>query len=413
MTYSTRIHISPISQKEKRKILMKKSSSFTGHAGFEPRQGTEVPPDATPRIDSHGVEVAIIPPNRTKIQRFISDIYSELVADVDYQCLYAEALPVATTVHISLSTIRDRVEKQLYEDHFQLEDDLIALGTYWIHGPPAPNPLLPQYMAALKLLRRSTELMVARSCEIDDRDYYTGPDVEAAIKADSKLAQAANKAERSTASPSFARKIKKPQPSVSGPANGLKNIEAQIAKLTEQVMGMQTSSKGPSTVSSSSMRQDAMTADEIKRLEADLIRLSPDDIDYIIGTMLKDEPSVKIDEESYELDVGALPAGKQRALRRFVSRRLNVTDPAHEVHKLKQMLKQDELVKASEEMAERLLAASSTIPFAPPAALPAAVPAQPIISPEEEQRQRQREEEARRLWRLAHGEGDEDDMDLI
>jgi hypothetical protein len=179
--------------------------------------------------------------------------------------------------------------------------------------------------------------------------------------------------------------------------------------LTQQVMGMQKSKPaGASAAASSAPRQEAMSVEEIRRLEADLIRLSPEDIDFVINSLLKGEPSVKVDDESYELDVGALPAAKQRALRRFVSRRLNIVDPTHEVQKLKQMLRQDELARASEEMAERLLAASAVVaPVAPIA------PLQSIISPEEELRQRQREEEAKRLWQLAHGgDDDQDSMDV-
>lgn len=356
----------------------------------------------TPRIDSKSDEIPIIPAKKQKIQDFITDVFAELSADRDYQTLYDESVPETLSVPITFSTIKDRIERGSYEDHFQFQDDLVALASFWLNGPP----IHVQYMAALKLLRRSTEVMIARCTEVDNSDYYSGPDVEAALKAEAK-----RPTNETTSSPSFARKVKKPQPAASSSNVELKEIESQISKLTNQVLGMQKSSRvaGPSV--SAPVRQEAMTAEEIRRLEADLIRLTPEDIDYIISNMLKDEPSVKVDDESYELDVGALPAAKQRALRRFVTRRLNISDPTHEAQKLKQMLKQDELAKASEEMAQRLLAASSssipvaaTLPAAP--AAPAAV--QPLISPEEEQRQRQREEEARRLWRLAHGEDDED-----
>jgi len=366
----------------------------------------------TPRIDSSvNEEIPIIPPKRQKIQEFVTDVFAELNNDRDYQTLYEEALPNTLSVPISMLTIRDRIEKGIYEDHFQFQDDLIALASFWLHGPPMPNPMLPQYMAALKLLRQSTEVMIARCGEVENGDYYTGPDVEAAIKAEAKRAQVSQKPSHTT-SPSFARKIKKPQPASSSANGELKEIESQIAKLTNQVLGMQKSSRSSGPSVSAPVRHEAMTAEEIRRLEADLIKLSPEDIDYIISNMLKDEPSVKVDDESYELDVGALPAAKQRSLRRFVTRRLNIADPTHEAQKLKQMLKQDELARASEEMAHRLLAASAVaMPSMPVAPLAPIAPIQPMISPEEEERQRKREEEAKRLWRLANGEDDED-MDL-
>ena len=369
---------------------------------------------ATPRIENRSEETPIIPANRPKIKEFVSRAYTEMANDADYRCLFEDAFPEGlASGPISLSTIRDRVEREMYLDHFQLQDDVIALASHWLHGPPMPNPMLPQYMAALKLMRKSTEWMIGHSSDVTNEDYYAGPDVKEAIKLQSKREQLAPRPSQTSSSPSFARKVRKTQSTGSAPGGGeLKDIETQVALLTQQVMGLQkTKSTGPGQArasTSSTVRQDSMTLDEIRKLETDLMRLGSDDIDYVIGTMLKDEPSVKVDDESYELDVGALPASKQRALRRFVTRRLNLSDPDHEVQKLKQILKQDELARASEEMAERLLAGSVHMPAA---ILPAAIPAQPSISPEEEQRQRQREEEARRLWRIAHGD-DDDDMDL-
>jgi hypothetical protein len=365
------------------------------------------PPAAeTPRVQMKVEEPPIIPANREKIQQFISERFSELAADQDYMCLYEEYFPQDVEAPISLSSVKQRVERESYLDHFQMQDDLLSLCAFWLHGPPMPNPMLPQYMAALKLIRKSTELMISRSTGIENKDYYSGPDVEAAIRAETKREQAMAK---STSSPSFARKVRKTQSTAGQSGSELKDIETQVAMLTQQVMGMQKSKPaGASAAASSAPRQEAMSVEEIRRLEADLIRLSPEDIDFVINSLLKGEPSVKVDDESYELDVGALPAAKQRALRRFVSRRLNIVDPTHEVQKLKQMLRQDELARASEEMAERLLAASAVVaPVAPIA------PLQSIISPEEELRQRQREEEAKRLWQLAHGgDDDQDSMDV-
>lgn len=179
--------------------------------------------------------------------------------------------------------------------------------------------------------------------------------------------------------------------------------------LTEHVLGLQkTKATSSSLPARASVALDSrpLTPEEIRKLEADLVRLSPEDIDFVVTNMLKDEPSVRVDDESYELDVGALPAAKQKALRRFVSRRLNLADPTHEAQKLKQMLKQDELAKASEEMAERLLMAAS----APPS-VPMSEPEDVEADRQRTVKEKQREEEARRLWRLAHGD-DDDSMDL-
>jgi hypothetical protein len=357
----------------------------------------------TPRVEYKTDEIPIIPANRAKIHQFLRETFAELASDQDFACLFDEFIPGGLSVPHTMSTVKQKIESERYLDHFQFQDDLISMSSFWLHGPPTPNPLLPQYMAALKLIRKSTDVMIMRCSGVENQDYYGGPDVEAAIKTQAKREQQAAK---TTSSPSFARKVRRTQSTTSATGE-LRDIESQVARLTEQVMGLQKSKPAPRQSSAALPKQEAMSVEEIRRLEADLIKLSPEDIDFVVNNLLKDEPSVKVDDESYELDVGALPTVRQRALRKFVSRRLNIVDPGHEVQKLRQMLKQDELARASEEMAERLLA-SSMIPSAPPVAVAAP---QPVISPEEEQRQKQREEEAKRLWRLAHG-GDEDNMDI-
>lgn len=371
-------------------------------------------------------EIPMIPMNSGKVQQLIQDVFAVIAADGDYSCLFAEYLPQGGSGHFSLSSIKERVQSGTYSDHFIFFDDLIALSKYWLQGPPAPNPLLPQYIAALKLIRQSTDLMISRSQILSNEDYYTGPDVDASIKQEVKREQAAFSqsfsSRKSASSTSYARKVRRTDSSGSANApSDLKSIEEQVTMLTQHVLGMQnskgskissssiTGNQTSRSSSSSSLDTRPLSAEEIRRLEADLMKMSADDIDFLVSNMLKNEPSVRIDDESYELDVSALPGTKQRAIRRFVTRRLNLIDPSHEAQKLKQILKQDELAKASEEIAERILAGVSLPQSMPLREIP------PVLSPEEleaerqrAEREKKREEEARRLWKLAHG-GDEDD----
>lgn len=129
------------------------------------------------------------------------------------------------------------------------------------------------------------------------------------------------------------------------------------------------------------------------------MKLSPDDIDHVVSNILKDEPSVRVDEESYELDVAALPVGKQKNLRRFVTRRLNAKDPIHGANRLKQMLRDDDLARASEEMAERLLTGVREEEDDEP---------MEEVREEKSEREKLKDEEARRLWQLAHGDDDDE-----
>ena len=377
---------------------------------------------STPRVGEAPPEVPFIPMNSAKMFQVIANMFSVLSADGDYACLFDEFIPGGLSPPITMSSIQERVQSREYSDHFQFCDDLVSLAVYWLQGPPVPNPLLPQYVASLKLIRCGTDLMISKTQELSNEDYYTGPDVETAIKEDIKREQIVGTRKSSSSSmgnAAFARKVRKtetsnPNPSVSNKATELKNIEEQVAMLTQHVLGMQGGkSKGDQAAkASSTVDIRPLSIEEIRRLEGDLMKMSAEDIDFVVTSMLKDEPSVRIDDESYELDVSALPAAKQRAIRRFVTRRLNLVDPSHEAQKLKHILKQDELAKASEEIAEQLLAAAS---------LPPSIPVKPtattIVSPEDSEAERQRaerekkrEEEARRLWKLAHG-GDDDDSD--
>ena len=367
--------------------------------------------------------VPMIPMNKAKIQQVISEAFSELMADPEYMCLLEDNLPQDSfpSPPISLTTVKDRILSLKYLDHFQFMDDLIAVSMHWLQGPPPPNPILPQYMAALKLLRRGTELLMSHVGHIGNEDYYTGPDVAAAIKEEVK--RESSTTATTTHSPSYARKVRRTDSTASAGgqrraassgSSELKSIEEQVTMLTQHVLGLQKAKGPPQQRQSAPADSRPLSTDEIAKLESDLMRLTPDDIDHIVTSLLKDEPSVRVDDESYELDVGALPPAKQRNLRRFVTRRLNTTDPSHEAAKLKQILKADELAKASEEMAERLLAG----PAYAPSLSAAIVPTEPQQSPEEIEaerqrqfREHQRDEEARRLWRLAHGD-DDDSMDL-
>lgn len=381
-----------------------------------PKQDSIVPdstdrisgPALTPRVPSVPIEIPMIPAKRSKILSVIAEAFAELASDQDFASLFEEYSPADVSPPLTMSTIKQRIEQESYLDHFQFSDDLIALAAFWLYGPPVPNPVLPQYMAALKLLRKSTDVMLQKSSGIENSDYYSGPDVVSAIKEETKR----ELSRPHTTSPSFARKVRRTtSASAAGGARKpeLKSIEDQVAMLTEHVLGLQkTKATSSSLPARASVALDSrpLTPEEIRKLEADLVRLSPEDIDFVVTNMLKDEPSVRVDDESYELDVGALPAAKQKALRRFVSRRLNLADPTHEAQKLKQMLKQDELAKASEEMAERLLMAAS----APPS-VPMSEPEDVEADRQRTVKEKQREEEARRLWRLAHGD-DDDSMDL-
>lgn len=398
-----------------------KSTRASGHETTSKVESAQIkaepqfsnPGDVSPGAKVSG-EVPMIPVNSARIYKVIEEVFAQLEADGDYTCLFAEYLPHGVTPSITLTSIRERVASRAYSDHFVFCDDLVALSAYWLQGPPTPNPLLPQYIASLKLIRQGTDLMMSKAQELSNEDYYTGPDVEAAIKEDIKREQVTRKSSV-VSSTSFARKVRRTDSTGSASKSSeLKSIEEQVTMLTQHVMGLQqNNNKGKNAVSqarassASSLDSRPLSADEIRRLEADLMKMSPDDIDFLVTSMLKDEPSVRIDDESYELDVAALPASKQRAIRRFVTRRLNLVDPSHEAQKLKQILKQDELAKASEEMAERLLAAAS-MPLS-------SVPGK-VISPAEDseaerqrvERERKRDEEARRLWKLAHG-GEDDD----
>ena len=371
------------------------------------------------------VEVPMIPMNKAKIQQVIQEAFAELMVDPDYVCLQDENCPrgLAPPPSVSLSLIRERIESEAYADHFQFMNDLVSVSTYWLQGPPQPNPALPQYVAALKLIRLGTELIITTQVSrITNDDYYTGPDVQTAIKEEAKRDQAIARSSMGSTVPSprqvhHARKVRRNDSSASISrkssalaSSELRSIEEQVSLLTKQVLGLQN--RPSQSRQSAPVDSRPLSVDEIQKLEADLIKLNPDDIDHIVNHILKDEPSVRVNDESYELDVGALPPIRQRNLRRFVTRRLNTVDPSHETNKLKQILKADELAKASEEIAERLLAGI-------PAMSSKQAPEADEMSAEEEEaerqrqeRDRQREEEARRLWRLAHGDDDDEDVDM-
>ena len=379
--------------------------------------------------------IPTIKPNTGKVQEAIRKVFDMISADPDYTCLQSEFQPpgMFPSPPMSLSIMRDRVESTAYDDHFQFMDDIVAMCTYWIQGPPQPNPILPHYLASLKLLRNGTDIMMSFLVgEIANDDYYAGPDVDEAIRMETKREDAEmNGSRRSSTktSPSFARKIKKSVSSTSGaggaakagPDSQLRTIEQQVSMLTQQVLGLQKTSgsratprqNGSTGAATSAADNRPLSADDIRKLESDLMTLEPEDIDHIVNTILKDEPSVRIDDESYELDVSALPAVKQRNLRRFVTRKLNMRDPSHGAQKLKQLLKDDELAMESEQIAERLLA-TSALPS--PVGVPALPPVPVSFEEAEAERQRQererrREEEAKRLWQLAHGDDDSMDMD--
>jgi hypothetical protein len=383
------------------------------------------------------VTIPMIKPNKEKVNEAIRDAFDIIASDIDYGCLQDEYKPenLFPAPPMSLTIIKDRVDSESYEDHFQFMDDLITTCTYWIQGPPQPNPMLPQYMAALKLLRNGTDILMSSLIgKISNDDYYTGPDVDEAIKEEIRYE---NETIKSRTSPSFARKVKRPSEGVTASkqktssgqtVEQLKSIEQQVTMLTQHVLGLHKATPRQSTTSAGTDGRP-LTQDEIRKLESDLMTLSPEDIDHIVSNILKDEPSVRIDDESYELDVAALPPVKQRNLRRFVTRKLNMRDPAHGTHKLKQLLKDDDLARASEEMAERLLAASSMpSPAMASGPLMMGLPAiagvatsseTPQMNPEEAEAERQRierekkrEEEAKRLWRLAHGDDDDDDNSM-
>jgi len=389
-------------------------------------------PSVIPTVTPKPATVPTVRPNKEKVYTAIREAFDIIAMDVDYGSLQDEYLPegIFPAPPMSLTLVKERVDSDSYEDHFQFMDDLVTISNYWLQGPPQPNPMLPQYMAALKLIRNGTDIMMSSLIgKVANDDYYSGPNVEAAIREEIRFEQETAKSK--TSSPSFARKVKKPNTdssisattgrSSSGKNEQLKNIEQQVTMLTQHVLGLHKTTPRASAGGSATVAENSrpLGPDEIQKLETDLLTLSPEDIDHIITTLLKDEPSVRVDDESYELDVGALPPVKQRNLRRFVTRKLNIRDPAHGAQKLKQMLRDDDLARASEEMAERLLAASSMPSPAGPmmmgtfGAPPAVETVQ--MSPEEVEaerqrleRERQREEEAKRLWRLAHGDDDED-----
>lgn len=369
---------------------------------------------AVPKQETHTLPT--VKSDRSKIQSIIREAYISISADPDYRCLEATYIPEGLVPPVTMTSIRNRIEAESYDDHFQFMGDLVVMSSYWLQGPPLPNPLLPQYMAALKLSRNGTDVLMNSVGEISNEDYYEGPDVDAIIKIETKRESAVEQRQSvrpPAASPSYARKVRRTESSSGGGAlsktSELKQIHDQVNLLTEHVLGMQKnvkSSRASESAHTSETNARALNAEEIRKLETDLMKLSPEDIDHIVSNILKDEPSVRVDDESYELDVAALPPTKQRNLRRFVSRKLNNKDPAFGAHKLKQLLRDDERAKASEEFAERLLAAGPV-----PAAAP---PVQPRMSPEEEEaerqrqlREQQREEEAKRLWRLANGDDEE------
>ena len=338
--------------------------------------------------------------NRAKIQAVIREAFSEMMADPDCVSLQDEYTPQALSPlpSVSLTTIRQRVESEVYGDHFQFGDDLVSLCMFWLQGPSQPNPMLPQYMAALKLIRKSTDVLLAKGVKILNADYYAGPELESADAREDEPVRASPK------SPTFARKVRRTEPS--GPprksASELRSIEQQVTMLTQHVLSLQASSRpGRSAplARQPSTGDRPLTTDEITRLESDLMKLSPDDIDHVVSNILKDEPSVRVDEESYELDVAALPVGKQKNLRRFVTRRLNAKDPIHGANRLKQMLRDDDLARASEEMAERLLTGVREEEDDEP---------MEEVREEKSEREKLKDEEARRLWQLAHGDDDDE-----
>ena len=382
--------------------------------------------------------IPLIKANSEKVHGMIRKVFESIVADPDYACLQDEFIPAGLfpSPSMSLTIIRDRVMTLAYEDHFQFMDDIVLMCTFWIQGPPQPNPTLPHFLASLKLLRNGTDIMMASLIgEIDNDDYYTGPNVEEAIRNETRREEAELKAGDSqktastTSSPSFARKVKKSgsvggktqRVSGSGPGadSQLRTIEQQVSMLTQQVLGLQKSSGPRATPRTSASGAGAsadsrpLSAEDIRKLESDLMTLEPEDIDHIVTSILKDEPSVRIEDDSYELDVSALPPVKQRNLRRYVTRKLNMRDPSYGAQKLKQLLRDDELAMESEQIAERLLA-TSALPS--PVGVPALPPAPTSLEDTEAERQRQdrerqREEEAKRLWQLAHGDDDSMDMD--
>jgi hypothetical protein len=357
--------------------------------------------------------------DRVKIQSLIREAYISISADPDYRCLDEEYVPAGYSPPLTLTTVRTRVETESYDDHFQFMNDLVVLSIYWLQGPPAPNPLLPQYLASMKLSRNGTDMMMNMVGELSNDDYYEGPDVEETIRIEAKRDERILKSSsgRQSTTPSFARKVRRSNSTTSAGkrnSDGIQQLQDHLNKLTEHVLELhKTQKSGRSTTPSPGepAGHRALSADEIRRLEADLMKLSSDDIDYIIGHVLKDEPSVRVDDDEYELDVGALPPAKQRNLRRFVTRRLNSKDPSHGAQKLKQILRDDDRARASEQIAEQLLAAAS------PSGMAVAAPFAPQrISPENEEAERQRirkekerEEEAKRLWQLAHGDDMNDD----
>ena len=361
-----------------------------------------------------------IKPNRFKIQSVIREAFIVLTTDPDYQSLLESQQGHSPPV--TLATIRDRVEAESYADHFQFMDDLVAISSYWLQGPPQPNPMYPQYMAALKLARNGTDLMMNSTLKISNDDYYSGPNIEETIKEDIRLEKQVITA--TTVSPSYARKVRRTDSTSTNvrkeaaTSSELRNIEEQVTMLTQHVLGLHKASSG--IAPAAGVRQSAsadsrpLSQEEVGKLESDLMKLTPDDIDYIVTNLLKDEPSVRVDDESYELDVSALPASKQRNLRRYVTKKLNMKDPGFGAQKLKQMLKDDELAKASEEMAERLLASSSSsappmIHHLPPLSMESHMtPEEELAERQRVQRDQQRDEEAKRLWQLAHGDDDED-----
>lgn len=325
------------------------------------------------------VEIAAVPvldsdvsANTDKIRSVIGEIWRCLIVDSDYVCLDQVPEGLDPLPPVTLSGITNRLS--MYNDHFQFSHDVIEMCMYWLRGPP----MVPQYMASLKLLRTFTDVSIAKVPIISNEDYYVGPS-ESFTPTPPVAA----------ASPKFARKVRKIDDTVSS-STDLKSIEEQVAMLTKHVLGL----GAPSRVSATPSSDPKLTPEEVGRLESDLMKLSPEDIDHIVGNILKDEPSVRVDDESYELDVGALPAFRQRTLRRFVTRRLNAKDPAHGANKIKQMLRDDDLAKASEDMAERLLS-SAPLEDGPERARAS-------------EKDRQREDEARRLWQLAHGDDMED-----
>lgn len=420
-----------------------KSDSAPGKSEKPPKQSPTASVAPLPRFSEIPKPVIpMIKPKTEKVHKVIQRVFESIVADPVYACLQDQFTPTGLfpAPSITLTIIRDRVMSSAYEDHFQFMDDIVLMCTFWIQGPPQPNPTLPHYLASLKLLRNGTDIvMTSLIGEIDNNDYYSGPNVEEAIRNETKREEAelsaagSQKTTSMKSSPSFARKVKK-SASVggktqrvsagSGQGSGdsqLRNIEQQVSMLTQQVLGLQkssgpratprTSGAGPGNSAQADSRP--LSADDIRKLESDLMTLEPEDIDHIVTSILKDEPSVRIDDESYELDVSALPPVKQRNLRRFVTRKLNMRDPSHGAQKLKQMLRDDELALESEQIAERLLA-TSALPS--PVGVPGLPPA-PISTEDAEaerqrqERERQREEEAKRLWQLAHGDDDSMDMD--